>query len=102
MNSPLMIYISGTFSMGWLPPLLSRIIIMPQSDLQCWCCSRIPIAAYPRGLGYRKGPVGPSGSSHGVSTRSVALVRRFHATEEIVTRRTTKLIHEGRYAAEVS
>lgn len=53
-------------------------------------------------LGHCKGPEGPGGFGDGVSTRSIALVEGFHAAEDIVTRKTVKLIRVGKYAAEVA
>ena len=57
-------------------------------------------AGRPR-LGHSEGSRGTRRCGNGLSTRSKSMVERFHETENLMTRRTLKLIHQGRYAAEV-
>jgi hypothetical protein len=53
-------------------------------------------------LGHPQRPHGASCRDNGLSTRSCAMDGRFHEPEgAVMTRETIKLIHEGRYAAEV-
>jgi hypothetical protein len=52
-------------------------------------------------LGDSEGPHRTGRCGHGLSTRSKSKVERFYEAENLMTRRTIKLIHQGRYAAEV-
>jgi hypothetical protein len=52
-------------------------------------------------FGASEGPGRTGRCGNGLSTRSKSMVERFHETENLMTRRTIKLIHQGRYAAEI-
>jgi hypothetical protein len=52
-------------------------------------------------LGHSEGPPFSGCVDYGIQTRLDALVCRFFEEETMKKRRSTKLIHEGRYVAEV-
>ena len=53
-------------------------------------------------MGYPKGAAESRRFGDGVSSQPFVVVGRFFGPEEIMTRRVNKLIHEGKYVAEVS
>ena len=57
--------------------------------------------AHSRGLGDTGRPTPPCYPGHSLSARSGFVGQRFQTTDKTMTRKRTKLIHEGKYAAEV-
>src|SRR5215207_7917374 len=90
----------ATPSLATLRQCSLKIIRLHRRDLPSWCFRRtattVPFMSY--GV-FRPGRPGRSGD--GLPARPGPVVRGLHAAEEAMTRKTTKLVREGRYAAEV-